>query len=262
VCVGSKSSTSTPSTSTSPPFTSMTDVPQTRIDVPIGAYGKPTSTIPMITLDCDHVMEAYIEAGQYDRDPYWTCIWPSSQAIAALLLDGSLPRGDRLEELRVADFGAGLGLAGVAAAKKGAGEVVFLDREPLSLECCVANAELNGVGDRCVPFEFDWNLPVGPLEHSFDVILVCDCLYEKFSVEPIARVLPKLLSLSPGATVVLADPPNRARANREKFLGLMKVCNFEIRDESRVDVNEMMAAGHRQTEVVLMQLCRRSETRL
>ena len=235
----------------------MADVPQTRIEVPIGPYtasGDPEATIPMVTLDCDHVMEAYIRTNQHDRDPYWTCIWPSSQAIAALVLDGEL----RLENRRVADFGAGLGLAGVAAAKAGAGEVVFLDRETLSLECCMANAELNGVADRVVPYEFDWNLPPGPLEHAFDVILVCDCLYEKFSVEPIARVLPRLLSQSPGATIVLADPPNRAKANREKFLGLMKVFEFEVQEERRVDVNEMMDGGFRQTEIVLLSLVRRT----
>lgn len=46
---------------------------------------------------------------------------------------------------RVADLGAGLGVAGLAAALCGASEVVFLDREPLSLQCALLNAKLNGL---------------------------------------------------------------------------------------------------------------------
>jgi predicted nicotinamide N-methyase len=215
-------------------------------------------TIPMVTLDCDYVMDQYIRADQHDRDPYWTCIWPSSQAIAACMVHPEPPSVD-VRGCRVADFGAGLGLAGVAAAMAGAGEVVFLDREPLSLECCMANAELNGCPSgvvRAVPF--DWNEPVGSLERSFDVILVCDCLYEKFSVEPIARVLPQLLRDSPEAVIVLADPPNRAKANRDTFLGLMKVYDFHVKDEYSVDVNEMTEGdgGTRRTPIVLMTLSR------
>ena len=262
----------TTASSSSSPFASMHDIPQTQVLVPIGPYVDNVDdvgeVVPMITLDCDHVMEAYIAANQYDRDPYWTCIWPSSQAIAALLLSGLTadkavgdpsPVDIDVRGLRVADFGAGLGLAGVAAGLAGAREVVFLDREPLSLACCVANAELNGCAERIVPVEFDWNLPVGVLEHRFDCILVCDCLYEKFSVEPIARVLPQLLGESTNAKIVLADPPNRAKANRDKFLGLMKVYGFELTKEVRVDVNEMTEASvpsYKRTEVVLIVLQR------
>lgn len=287
----------------SSPIASIHDIPQTQVLVPIGPYVEDVENdeddvdvdvvsnvrsrtpryVPMITLDCDHVMEAYIEANQYDRDPYWTCIWPSSQAIAASLLNGMLgdetadktadkTSGDLwldVKDLRVADFGAGLGLAGVAAGLAGAKEVVFLDREPLSLACCVANAELNGCAESILPVGFDWNLPVGVLEHRFDCILVCDCLYEKFSVEPIARVLPQLLGKSTEARIVLADPPNRAKANRDKFLGLMKVYGFELTEEMRVDVNEMMATvdhedgdvgptvpSYKRTEIVLIVLQR------
>ena len=218
----------------------------------------------MITLDCDYVMEGYIAANQYDRDPYWTCIWPSSQAIAAAILPSTSGKPDRtisidVQGQHVADFGAGLGLAGVAAGMAGAKEVAFLDREPLSLACCVANAEMNGCADCILPVEFDWNAPVGALAHRFDCILVCDCLYEKFSVEPIARVLPQLVRQTAEAKIVLADPPNRAKAHRDRFLGLMKVYGFEMTDEARVDVNEMSEgdAKRKQTEIVLIVLQRR-----
>jgi predicted nicotinamide N-methyase len=246
------------------PFDSIEDIPSTLLRVPVGPYsGNPEGTmlIPMLSLDCDYVMDEYIKANQYDRDPYWTCIWPSSQAIAACLLHPAPPSLE-VAGLRVADFGAGLGLAGVSAAMAGAKEVVFLDRERLSLDCCVKNAELNGCSpSTALPQEFDWNEPItGSNLHGFDMILMCDCLYEKFSVEPIARVLPLLLRETPEARIVLADPPNRAKANRDKFLGLMKVYNFTVEAEHLVDVHEMQEGGmgpkSRRTEIVLMILSR------
>ncbi len=46
---------------------------------------------------------------------------------------------------RVLDFGAGSGIAGIAAARAGALEVVACDLDPLALDACRANAALNGV---------------------------------------------------------------------------------------------------------------------
>ena len=253
-------------------FGSLSDVPGTVIDVHVGEH-----TMPVFTVDCDHVMETYIKAGMDDRDPYWTCIWPSSQALAAAVLGQG---GDLVRGKRVADFGAGLGLAGVAAALSGADEVVFLDREPLALDCCLVNACLHGClpssSDACiVPRSvleqetldrkieskldaelFDWNDDVrGSHLHGFDVILVCDCLYEKFSVEPIARVLPLLLKEKGGA-ILLADPPNRAKANRDKFLGLMACSGLKISEERMMTTLENHQGGTREVQIVFMILSR------
>lgn len=94
---------------------------------------------------------------------------------------------------------------------------------------------------------FDWSQP-GDLER-FDVLLCCDVLYERFSVEvrrgfmppvslfllevsgaervlpslplqPVAKVAPRLLRHY-GSQLLLADPPLRAKHNRERFLELM-----------------------------------------
>ncbi|KAI3431488.1 hypothetical protein D9Q98_004539 [Chlorella vulgaris] len=65
---------------------------------------------------------------------------------------------------------------------------------------------------------FDWSQPVTVQRH--DVCLVCDCLYEAFSVEPVAAVAPKLLKPL-GSRLLLADPPDRARHNRECFLDIL-----------------------------------------
>jgi predicted nicotinamide N-methyase len=268
-------------------FDSIVDVPCRVVDVPISE----TLTIPVVTADCDHVMEMYIQAGMDDRDPYWTCIWPSSQVLAREVLqsDPSIVQGKR-----VSDFGAGLGLAGVAAGLSGASDVVFLDREPLSLECCLLNAQVNGFdrscmsmgfsGDNNVPHlsdihvehmarfnqsvpktrltadVFDWNEEIrAPHLHGYDTILACDVLYEKFSVEPIARVLPLLLRQKEdgGGKILIADPPNRAKANREKFIGLMACYGFQIeRQETKIALEQTEAQGIREVPIVLLVLSR------
>jgi len=54
----------------------------------------------------------------------------------------------------------------------------------------------------------------------FDVVLACDVLYEARAVQPIARIIPKLLRPQDGV-LLLADPPNRTVANRERFMHLV-----------------------------------------
>eukprot|EP00889_Picochlorum_renovo_P000883 jgi/Picre1/27913/NNA_000875.t1 len=147
-------------------------------------------------------------------------------------------------------FWSRIGIGGVGAGLAGAKEVVFLDREPLSLECSLLNAHINGLQLSQPPPEIvssfsdvrgtPHDTPVlqryligmnkfgNP--HGFDVIVACDVLYEAFSIEPIARVMPELVK-EDGGIIILADPPKRARANREKFIGLMKVSGFEVTEE-------------------------------
>lgn len=191
-----------------------------------------TTTLRVVVADCDAVMQMYIDAGQGDRDPYWTCVWPSSVAMAQEILD----RPHLVAGRRVADLGCGLGVGGIAAALAGAEEVVFLDREPLAIQCALLNARLNGFtkveslrpglehldhGAATVEaraFEawtalglsentntdsrisnirwsvFDWSARLDDaVMGRFDVVLACDVLYEQFSVEPVSSVVPKLL---------------------------------------------------------------------
>lgn len=67
---------------------------------------------------------------------------------------------------------------------------------------------------------FDWSRPLEGLGR-FDAVLACDVLYEADAVEPIAGVVPALLRPTGGA-LLLADPPNRTAANRERFLELLR----------------------------------------
>ncbi|KAL4524195.1 hypothetical protein Ndes2526B_g00214 [Nannochloris sp. 'desiccata'] len=252
-------------------------------------------SVSIVVADVDAVMQMYIDAGQGDRDPYWTCIWPSSIAMAQELLQNP----DLVAGKKVADLGCGLGLGGVAAALAGASEVVFLDREPLALQCSllnsllgalpteldaetlaaakalVANGQapahlLQGLSDgrnnkstvdtleatstcRVRAEVFDWSQPLSSLLHYFDVVLACDVLYEAFSVEPVAKIAPRLLKLSGGTSgakhdgnnendespgvILLADPPLRAKQNRYRFLELLRKDGFFA--ATTVDGNEL-----------------------
>ena len=113
----------------------------------------------------DDVLDLYVEMGREDADPYWAALWPSSIALAKgvagvgdgvigdgvnernAMDEGSVAgsRGNLMSGMSVCDVGAGLGLAGLAAAMCGAKTVAFYDREPLALQCCLLSAEANGL---------------------------------------------------------------------------------------------------------------------
>lgn len=212
---------------------------------------------------------------------------------------------------RVADFGSGLGVAGLAAALAGAKEVVLLDREPMALYCGLLSAAASGIAGvtgteqmqqlvadevgssgahgssaqavllslllkqqkeqaqqqqqgsqdpqqqqqqwlhqqqqeslaqqpqqqhpqqpvghlpepptvaHCVyrALPFDWSS--SSVTERFDVVLACDVLYEAEAVDLVASVIPKLLNPGNSSSLLLADPPNRTAANRERFLRLI-----------------------------------------
>jgi len=135
-------------------------------------------------------------AGQRQPPPFWAFAWPGSIALARYLLDTpGLVSGKR-----VLDFGAGGGLAAIAATRAGAAQVVAADLDPLAAAVQPLNAELNGVTfeSRCEDLvEREPALPV-------DVVLAGDVCYER---EPSARITHWLRrQAASGALVLLADP--------------------------------------------------------
>ena len=81
---------------------------------------------------------------------------------------------------------------------------------------------------------FDWSEPVARDLSDFDVVMACDVLYESFSVEPIARVVPDLLGGDGDPRLVLADPPTRTKQNRDRFVQLLTSAGFRL-EESAVE---------------------------
>ena len=219
----------------------------------------------------DDVLDMYVEIGREDADPYWAALWPSSVAlargVAGVVLDGregmdgteqaAMDGGDRhdssLAGLSVCDMGAGLGLAGLAAAKRGAKSVSFYDREPLALQCCLLSAEANGLtvavghagtvsdgtmptrthgtrGTVCVAEVFDWNA-VSADQRTFDLVLACDVLYEAHAVAPVAALIPKLTN--GGAEARAVDAGGSARSRSEESGGVSGESQTRPRDGAR-----------------------------
>jgi predicted nicotinamide N-methyase len=100
--------------------------------------------------------------------PYWSFCWASGLALARFLAE----HRHWVEGKRVLDFGAGSGVAAIAAMKAGALEVVACDLDPVAIEACRANAELNGV-------TLDYSVDFFAEADRFDLILVADVLYDR-----------------------------------------------------------------------------------
>jgi predicted nicotinamide N-methyase len=149
--------------------------------------------------------------------PYWAVLWRSGAALAAELA------GRDLTGLHVVELGCGLGLPCLAAARAGA-RVLATDAEPEALELLARNARLNGasletaLADWFHPEELGQRAP-------FDLVLAADVLYERHSVAPLLRLLPRL---APAA--LIADPGRPAAA---AFLDQARARNWLVRSQTR-----------------------------
>ncbi|QXH47474.1 50S ribosomal protein L11 methyltransferase [Pseudomonas xanthosomatis] len=100
--------------------------------------------------------------------PYWSFCWASGLAMARYLAQ----HPEWVRGKRVLDFGAGSGIAGIAAARAGALEVVACDLDPLALDACRANAALNDVA-------LNYSNDFFAEADRFDLVLVADVLYDR-----------------------------------------------------------------------------------
>jgi predicted nicotinamide N-methyase len=103
-----------------------------------------------------------------DEPPYWGFCWASGLALARFLAE----QPQWVKGKRVLDFGAGSGVAGIAARRAGALEVVACDLDPLAVAACRANAQLNEV-------ELGYSTDFFSEADRFDLILVADVLYDR-----------------------------------------------------------------------------------
>ncbi len=128
--------------------------------------------------------------------PYWAFAWPGGQALARHLLDDA----GMVAGKRVLDFAAGCGIAGIAAARAGARQVVASDLDEFARAAIALNAALNGVAVEASAEDFC----AGGAAGAFDVILAGDVCYERPMAE---RVWPWLKTQAArGVEVWLADP--------------------------------------------------------
>jgi predicted nicotinamide N-methyase len=117
--------------------------------------------------------------------PYWAFCWASGQALARHLLDQpELVRGKR-----VVDFGAGSGIAAIAALKAGAASVVAVDTDARARTFTALNAALNA----------EALTTAERVPDAFDLVLACDVLYEPAAASAVLQLAQS------GAEVLLAD---------------------------------------------------------
>lgn len=132
-----------------------------------------------------------------ERFPYWAELWPSGVALARFLARKDLAGAPVIE------LGCGMGLAGVAAALRGA-RVLFTDFDPDALAFAAANHALNLGAPGAVRL-LDWREP--PADLSAAVVLAADVLYERRFLDPFLEALRALVA--PGGVAYVAEPGRR-----------------------------------------------------
>lgn len=147
---------------------------------------------------------------------------PTVALTCVLLRRTTIGDGARLQRLASRllcsrRLGAGLGVAGLSAARCGAKSVTLIDREPLALHCAMSTASVCGLPTGPVPMGpatggldgevsasvADW----GALAADglvVEVVLASEVLYDVNEAEPLARAAARLLRK--GGTLLLADP--------------------------------------------------------
>jgi predicted nicotinamide N-methyase len=127
--------------------------------------------------------------------PYWAFAWSGGQALARYLLD----RPATVRGKRVLDFGAGCGIAGIAAARAGAHEVIASDIDPVSVRAISHNTELNSV--QVETLQEDLIYAENP---GWNVLLAGDIWYESRLARHGLSWLRALAEA--GVTVLVGDP--------------------------------------------------------
>jgi len=127
--------------------------------------------------------------------PYWAFAWPGGQAMARHVLDNPhLVRG-----LRVADVGAGSGIASIAAAMAGAAHVLAVDVDPLAAAAIAINAEENGVAAVLDITTEDCMAELPPV----DLIMISDLVYEPELAVRVGGFVER--ALAAGVPVIIGD---------------------------------------------------------
>jgi len=153
--------------------------------------------------------------------PFWAFAWAGGQAMARYLLD----HPEVVAGKRVLDFGAGSGLAGIAAAMAGAAEVTAAEIDPIAMYAIASNAEANAVSLISVATDL-----VGEPNSGWDVVLAADVCYEGPAS---TRIMLWLHELANQGTVVLMGDPGRTyfpKSGHEKLISYAVKTSTELED--------------------------------
>ena len=137
--------------------------------------------------------------------PYWAKIWP-----AAMLLSHFLPHLGPGEGRSLLELGAGVGVCGLFAARRGF-DVLITDINPDALLFSRINILQNGLSDRAHVARADF--AADRLGRRFDVILGAEVLYIEDLYRGLCKFLLAHIATDPAAEVVLIKDFTR-RAGR------------------------------------------------
>lgn len=160
-------------------------------DAQLVATALPATVLQLWLIDAQNMDRAFSPDETrriLEEPPYWGFCWASGLVLARFLAE----QPHWVAGKRVLDFGAGSGVAGIAAARAGAREVVACDLDPLALDACRANADLNGV-------QLGYADDFFAQADRFDLILVADVLYDRANLPLLDQFL------SRGRQALVAD---------------------------------------------------------
>ncbi len=160
-------------------------------DARLVATALPGTELKLWLIDADNMDRAFSPDETrriLEEPPYWSFCWASGLALARFLAE----HPHWVAGKRVLDFGAGSGVAGIAAVRAGAAEVVACDLDPQALAACRANAELNDV-------QLGYSADFFAETDRFDLILVADVLYDRANLPLLDQFL------SRGRQALVAD---------------------------------------------------------
>ncbi|NTU57618.1 MAG: methyltransferase domain-containing protein [Chlorobiaceae bacterium] len=155
-----------------------------------------------------------------EQMPYWAEIWPAAVTLSHVLMEQL-----DLEGKSVIELGAGVGIASVAAARKGA-RVLATDYSTEALKFVRYNALRNGV--QLDTGRLDWRMVM--TDEKFDIVIAADVLYERVNLLPIVTAIDTLLA--PGGAAYIADPRRRLA---EQFLELVAENGFRVSETQSHD---------------------------
>ncbi|KAJ8604904.1 hypothetical protein CTAYLR_004325 [Chrysophaeum taylorii] len=114
-------------------------------------------------------------------------VWPAARTLAQFVSRASVDQNSEVIEL-----GCGVGLAGLAACRRGARRVVLTDRDPGALDLARAGIERNGfLNATCEAFRFGETR-----SDTFDVVLASDVIYDAGIAGLVIRTAASLLKPS------------------------------------------------------------------
>ena len=183
-------------------------------------------TLPLIPELELHLMQDNYPQGSLDQEdylrlmtapPYWAFCWGGGQALARWILDYPGWVSGR----EIVDYGAGSGVAAIAALRAGARAAHAVDIDVDALQACRANGVLNGV-----KIATHTNLP------SIDgaLMLAADICYEEDALNSVTEHIDR------GGEALIAE--SRLRDLSERFQPLQLIAEYRVRTFPDLDESE------------------------